>query len=192
MNVDYLINKDGSDLEIEQLEAMLSEFRIDPLPPSISRIGHQDRQSIFSRFRISFALGLASVCVVLLATGYVVVNISMSRGNLENSTFSSVPAPVLRKNEVTEVPRIGYDPVAEPKPQERRRRHERKLAASRSRLRPVRSETAGNRQKLTAEERYAYQQVKLALFIAGTKIKIVQNTIDGVDEVEIHQPRSNR
>jgi len=193
MNGDYLINKEGNDFEVEQLESLLSEFRIDPVPPSMSRIGYQEQRSTFRRFKMSFALGLVSICVVLLAAGYLFMNVSINRDARERATLSLTPAPVLDNTADAELPDIRKDVVEQSKSQFRHEHHVRKLASSRiKRSRPVGRETAGSRQKLTPEERYAYQQVKLALFIASTKIKIVQNTIDRVDEVNNRSSKSNR
>ena len=40
------------------------------------------------------------------------------------------------------------------------------------------------RPALTEEEKYAYGQLMLALSITGSKLKIVKDTINGVEEIE--------
>ena len=72
MNSEYLFDKEGSDVEIERLEGLLSEFRIKPVPPSLSRARGVQRSSIFGRYRLAFALSFASLLVVFLAGGVLI------------------------------------------------------------------------------------------------------------------------
>jgi len=46
--------------------------------------------------------------------------------------------------------------------------------------------------KLTAEEQYAYDQVRVALWLAGSKLKVVQDTINRTDESKINSSTDKR
>ena len=179
MNSQYLFDKEGSDAEIEQLEGLLSEFRIKPVPPSLSRAIRGRRSSIFGRYRLGFALSFASLLVVFLASG-VLISRFLNR---------QLPEYVELDGHAIIQEYRGDLPVTDPLPAaatNATRIADRtvKINNSLRRIRKSQSLVAKSIKSdphLTPEELYAYQKLKVALFIAGSQIKIVQDTVDQVN-----------
>ena len=181
MNSEYLFDNEGSDTEIERLEDLLSEFRIKPVPPSLSRAKTKQRRSIFGRYRLAFAVSFASLLVVFLAAG-VLVSRLMNRQLPERIKLEKQAIVPEYQNDS---PVIDPPTVAAANPVQIVDRTARTKQFPR-RIRKTQTTTVTERAKdgthLTPEELYAYQKLKVALFLAGSKMKIVQDTIDQVDD----------
>lgn len=190
MKSDYLINKEGSDFEVEQLEALLAEFRIDPVPPSMSRIANDERRSIFIRYRLKLVLGLSSLLFTILAAVSIV---SLRAGNVPAVAEVNVPEGKL----VVETQPGDAVAIPETAGKQRAKQNHQERPLKQPLARRVSSQIASKRVTRSADEispaeRRAYEQVKVALFIAGSKLKIVQDTIDRVNESEIPKSQVKR
>jgi hypothetical protein len=181
MNTEYLFDKEGSDSEVARLEGLLSEFRINPVPPSLSGAKTEQQRSIFSRYKLAFAVSFASLLVVFLAIGVLVSRLTNRQLPERVELGSGVTNQELRNDQNV----IVQSPVSEVDPTQIVERAA-KIKTSPRRIRRAQTATVAERAKdgtrLTPEELYAYQKLKVALFLAGSKMKIVQDTIDQVDD----------
>ena len=185
MNDEYLWQKTGEDPEVEKLEKVLSVFRYrEAVAPAMVA----DREALEEkrpRWRLSLTLAFASsVAVTILAVMWIQLggekSESLSTPDLvfvsgsENLTLS-VPAAV-------EPPAVKNRDLP-PRPARSHGRNIKRTTASLERRvkakdSPVRDTVAA----LTDEEKYAYRQLMLALSISSSKLKIVQDTINGSEE----------
>jgi len=186
MKSEYLFSKEGSDDEIERMEALLSVYRIEPVAPALQRAAVAEEHSTRPGFRFLFAYigvigSLAVVAIIFISV------LTWQNGKSVDVTAISpavVISPVTAGDDsVSEYPSDG--PIAVPA--QTTPRSDRRAAIRTSYTRSSRSFSKLQRHvhnvpKLTAEERYAYEQVKVALFLAGSKLKVVQDTIDRTDD----------
>ncbi|HYJ90969.1 MAG TPA: hypothetical protein VEV84_06660 [Pyrinomonadaceae bacterium] len=182
----YLFEKEGSDPEIERLEELLSVYRIDPVVPSFGRVlNHAKPATTFSKLRLLITYG--SVGAFAAITLAVVMGTIWLNRQPENvvalNPAEIVPMEVIDTMTVPDQP----DSLARDDKNPSRRvfeiskaRHIQSAPSRKSQLAKV--ERKPNSPRLTPEEKYAYEQVRLALWLAGSKIKVVQDTINGVDE----------
>ena len=179
MNSQYLFDKEGSDAEIEQLERLLSEFRIKPVPPSLSRARRERRSSIFGRYKMALALSFASLLVAFLAGGVLISRFV----NRQLPAYAELDGRAIIQEYRDDSPLIDPLPAAATNPAGIADR----AVKSKHYLRRIRkpqslvARSTKSDSHLTPEELYAYQKLKVALFIAGSQIKIVQDTVDQVN-----------
>jgi hypothetical protein len=186
MKSEYLFSKEGSDDEIERMEALLSVYRIESVAPALQRAAVAEEHSTRPGFRFLFAYigvigSLAVVAIIFISV------LTWQDGKSVDVTAIS-PAVVI--SPVT----AGDDSVSEypsgesiAVPAQTTPGSDRPAAIRAAYARSSRSVSKFQRRvstapKLTAEERYAYEQVKVALFLAGSKLKVVQDTIDRTDD----------
>ncbi|MBX7169616.1 MAG: hypothetical protein K1X72_01590 [Pyrinomonadaceae bacterium] len=178
---DYLWDKTGEDAEIEQLEKSLQVFRYQEsnapfLPKKVAAAKPK-----FSLFSLRFALSFAA-CLALLLGGLVIWQKVFYKQELLQATiyqtpkdFTIEPIKFVPEREFKEVPQI---PDLVEKPTQISYRE--KISS------PVTRQTKTKRVKpkvvLTAEEKYAYDQLMLALSITSSKFKEVQDKVNGADE----------
>src|SRR5262245_15932350 len=68
MSNTYLFKKEGRDPDIERLEGLLSVYRIEPIPPSLSRADQKAvKEGVLPRLRFSYALMTAALVMVSFA-----------------------------------------------------------------------------------------------------------------------------
>lgn len=180
MNEEYLWSKKGGDTEIEKLEDLLSEFRYVPDRAAVSNVVESPSKR---KFAWIFAFATPAFGAVLLAAWFLVPNSEVTiqtrsesptvqnfaASSDQPSTAVAINKP-LAKSPATIVP-IASDTIVKTVYRPRRMKKS-----------EVRTLTAST--KLTTEEKYAYDRLMLALSIAGTKLKVVQDTIDRKAEVE--------
>ena len=189
MNEDYLWNKTGSDREIERLEAALAEFRlVDQTPPKIQA----GRFAAFSdllklrRFSYAFAFSAFAAVIVLLFGIWSLVRSSESRGqNIKPEiAFQKVDNISNLKTEQTAVS-IESEPTVEapqihlPKQKPVRRLNRKTDSRQTESLRQDSAPAGADSVELTAEERYAYNQLMLALSITSSKLRLVREKVSG-------------
>jgi hypothetical protein len=182
MNNDYLFEKKGSDAEIELLEAAMSVYRVDPVAPSLSRAAIVEKAGpAFGRFRSLFphafafglfaVLALIAISAVWLGRGTTNEITAVSPAEIIAPATTSVPliardqppAHAVKKPTTVEVKPKQFVPIATNKKPQLAKFIQRKSTA---------------KPRLTQEEQYAYDQLKVALWLAGSKLKVVQDTID--------------
>lgn len=186
MNREYLFSKEGSDDEIERMEDLLSVYRIAPVAPALKRAAAAEEHSTRPGFRFLFAYigvigSLAAVVIVAIA-----VVTWQDRKSAEVTAIS--PAVVISPVTTGDGSESEYPSGGSIKdPPEKSAGTARPVMVKTAYTRNSRLESKFQRHvatmpKLTAEEKYAYEQVKVALFLAGSKLKVVQDTIDRADE----------
>ena len=190
MMEDYLYHKKGSDPEIEALEVLLSEFRYQdvaapPLPIAMPA-AVMLKASIW-RFRFAYAFAASAVVVMIGAW------VLFSGGIEEFGNELSSSAPALSQPFGTGVQYASpVEKVRADEPASRPKARHRRIAPNSARRQPGTSRSIDARTALTKEEKYAYGQLMLALSITGSKLKIVQDTVNGVDEKEDFTTRNKR
>lgn len=183
MNNEYLWDKTGEDEEIERLEAMLAAFRYGETPkPTSVAIPPADERA--SRWRIFLAFAFAS-CVVIGVVTMVGLRFSSDSPDAVNTSDvvfvqASTDVPDSDPVAIPEVPPVQNSDRQDRPSGNRRRGISRTTAAFNRRPKTKYSAPAG---ELTAEEQFAYRQLMLALSITGSKLKIVQDTIDGTEDL---------
>jgi hypothetical protein len=185
MSDKYLFNKEGSDPDIELFEGMLSAYRIEPVAPSLSRANLKPvRSRGLLRFRLSYIPAVAALFLVMIGAG--VVTRFFGHREIE-ITASSAPEVVMIEpdSSVASLPAVYAGKDSEPTIPvkglaNRRRTVTAEVRKTHYRTPAIRGQFAAT--KLTPEEKYAYQQVLVALWITGSKLKVVQDTIDRVGE----------
>ena len=198
MNDEYLWNKTGNDSEIEKLEKVLAVFQYreaTPPAPVHETTVLPERQR---RFRISFAFVFAAFAIVTIMAA-VWLRISSGTSKSENAP------EIVFVQESTDAPDATTMPVVEPKlpPKpnpagqsrpagNRKRSITATSAAIRSRPKTKDSMPKDTIAALTREERFAYRQLMLALSITSSKLKIVQDAIDGNQSAEDNDSKNQR
>jgi hypothetical protein len=189
MKEDYLWDKTGNDIEIEKLENALSQFRYKEtsapaiIPEKILTVEKTPKRKFFS---FSFAFAFAScVAFVLILLG---VWFQFSNKNVENvNDLSKSITPetkiVLPEKSVETVAPIEEIKIQKPieKPTFIKAKNStspkknvppKTIYIARTNKRP-KAETL----ELTEEEKYAYDQLMLALSITSSKLKLVKDKV---------------
>lgn len=202
MNEDYLWDKTGSDAEIEKLENALKNFRLQEIaPPKISaevspfaeRIAKPvEMKPQRSFFRLGFAFAASFfVCAlfigVWLRAGNNGIELAQSSGETipakaEETRFAESAAenefaPPVRTAQKIETVKAPFErnlaKISQKKPA--KFRSNKTLAKT---DKPAKAETI----VLTEEEKYAYDQLMLALSITSSKLKIVKDKVGGLED----------
>ena len=186
MNDEYLWQKTGDDAEIRRLEEMLAVFRYrETAPPAIAvPVG----RSWIRPWRFPFAVTAAGFAGLLLVAG-VWLNFPGQSGSdvtfIYHPSTSQDPVPTEIK---VPAPPEQSEP---PSPAGRTRREIEPTTVSVPRRAATRSRKTRT-VVLTRQEREAYEQVLLALSISSSKINIVRDTINGVDQKDNAPEVNNR
>ncbi|HEX6124935.1 MAG TPA: hypothetical protein VFZ23_06125 [Pyrinomonadaceae bacterium] len=187
MNDEYLWQITGQDPEIAKLEETLAVFRYRESSPPALR-GEEAKQPVQRGFSLAFGFAFASVAIIVMITAVLWFRMPGASG-ADEVTFVYVPA-----EEVQPPANLEHEiaPPSQPMPRPPVRPRSAKnytVAALKVRRKKIdRSSTAA----LTKEERYAYQQLMLALSISSSKLKIVQNAINGVEDADNSPLQNNR
>ena len=183
MNDEYLWSKKGSDPEVQQLEELLHEFRFTrSTPPELPATSVVTLASVPKR-RFAWVFAIAAP-----ATAALIAAFWFAMPATTDVTVTTIErAPVSTRTE------FGNDSIAHHKVpdglNERLPTLETRFDASprtlnRRSRRPNKPVVASQKAKLTREEKYAYDRLMLALSIAGSKLKIVQDTLDRTTETD--------
>ena len=190
MKDDYLWNKTGEDAEIERLENALAVFRYretEPpeLPQKVLTI-EKAAPRRFLRLDLAFA-AFASVVVVLSFVWF-----------QTGETKSAVAETVAQANKPKRAVKVADESFINVPASASVKKVEKQTAFAASPIIKIRRKAAPNvkREKivlrklksgeppaaLTAEEKYAVDQLLLALSITGEKLKIVKNKLNRTEE----------
>lgn len=184
----YLFEKEGNNIEIERLEDLLSVYRIEPVVPMLANpVAETDTGSRFGWLRLGYAVAFAALAVTLVSSGIYLRYLRPA--NVEMTAISPIETPAVERGFVppTSVDRAaasdpavsqGDDTTAKPMPVRRITR----VVDRRSAHAPANVSVAAKTPRLTKEEQYAYDQLKVALWITGSKLRVVKDTIDRVDD----------
>ena len=182
MENDYLWDKTGEDKEIEQLENALKSFRYQPTAPPVLpvKIFQPEEKPKFSFFPKAFRFAFAGFACLLMTFISLGIWFQFSGNKIEE--IADLSTPIVQPAEV-EIPdnSTPINPVAiDKKPFQPKhftvqkptnivfRQNQRKVKANKAVL-------------LTAEEKYAYDQLMLALSITGSKLREVKNKVNSVE-----------
>ena len=191
MKEDYLWDKTGEDPEIERLENALAVFRYQETdaPALPAKIIPFERKAPRSFFRLAFAFAACATFVIV------------SLGAL--FLFSGEETEVAKDSTETIAPQIvekiaDETPVEKPDDSIVKKVETPKQSVERSSVvkikKPVPAiarqnktiaqniETKKPTVKLTKEEKYAYDQLMLALSITSSKFKMVKDKVESVEE----------
>jgi hypothetical protein len=185
MSEEYLWDRTGSDPEIEKLETVLRKLAYKqndspPLPAKVLTLPAA-RRSWFHGLRMAFTLGGVSVLILGLGT---LVFIQKQTSSHQNATVappqeSAMPLPTIEKTEPTIDPSVSRSPIA--------RKvfipiHRNAVPRKSAAIKTVHEEIQRKPEvKFTNEELYAYNQLMLALSITSSKLRIVNDKINGSD-----------
>jgi hypothetical protein len=187
MKHDYLWDKTGGDAEIEGLENLLSGLKYELAAPPRLPVGevlNASAKTPWWKFSIAFAV---PACLLLaVAVGFW----TMRLRDDPTASLAASDKPAFAANadpSSTEVSPEARRTAPQPE------RHEvakplKTIFTQRTRsndVRPVRSKYRQKKQRfetLTSEERFAYDQLKLALSITGAKLKVVSDTVNRTED----------
>lgn len=198
MKENYLWDKSGDDAEIKKLEIALQAFRYQEtaapeLPAKILPFKKEPSRVIF-RFVAAIA---ACVIFGLTVTG---IWLQFSNNKIENkSELAKVSAPVIEptvsnasnnikgNSAVSKPADLLVKSVAVSKQNTNQKAHKIRYAVTplnpaRTGMKIQNKDAAKPEVQLTKEEQYAYDQLMLALSITSSKLKIVKDKVEGIDE----------
>ena len=179
MNDEYIWDKTGSDPEIEGLEKALAVFRHREVNPPFPVLMNAKRKTRFASWRMPMAFAAGITVAALLAA--LLFQIALTKEPavvmvvLPEPETPSAPASPAIENNTAPLPSVH--PAAQFA--ELRRAKTGHIARVKDRRPEAKVQKPYTLAALTNEERFAYRQLMLALSITGSKLKIVQDTIDG-------------
>jgi len=185
MNEDYLWDKTGEDAEIERLENALIAFRYqENAPPELPRqvlVIEKEMPRRFFRFGFAFA-AFAATLVVFFAVWFQFANNkipvieSVAETNApKNDSNVVAPAPKVAPVKVVDSPKHFSRPTFI-------KTHQSVAPAIRSnKLAARNNKTKEPAETLTAEEKYAYDQLMLALSITSSSLRLVKDKVEGIE-----------
>ena len=183
MNNDYLWDKTGDDTEIKGLENLLSGLKYQPTAPPVLPVAIELKASTALWWK--FSLGFAVPACVLIA---VLAGFWMTRPTPQLQAVNEVdqiqtPLPQsqnpVAETKITKVeiakgaPAKMVTTLFNPAPKKKPKTY---AVQAKYRKRQQRFDT------LTSEERFAYDQLMLALSITGSKLKVVSDTINRAED----------
>ncbi|MDQ3748848.1 MAG: hypothetical protein M3367_07535 [Acidobacteriota bacterium] len=192
MKEDYLWDKTGEDPEIQRLENALQVFRYrETAPPALpAKVIPFERKTSRRFFRLAFAFtACAAFAVVSLG-----VWLQISSETIEVAKDSTETTAPLLSEKV-------FDEIADEKPNnliikrvevpkqsaEQKIVKVRKLVPASVRQNKTIAQNVQVKKptvKLTKDEKYAYDQLMLALSITSSKLKLVEEKIYGIEETK--------
>ncbi len=192
MNEDYLWDRSGDDPEIEKLEKTLAVFRhTETEAPVVQMPKTMTVVETAPGWRFSFGYAFAALAVAVILVGVWVRTSSgpdTSEKNMASVTKSQATGEISNQSNVIADQATPGDKVqncrSEIKSASDHAKRHAALIYRQSKTITVRSQYRTGTAALTKEEKYAYRQLMLALSITGSKLKIVQDTINGVEEGE--------
>lgn len=207
MKEDYLWDKTGGDPEIERLENALAAFGYkETAPPVLPTVSANVLPFKKEPARRMFPLVCAAAaCLAFAAAGLgILLPAFMSETtNRESAKTIESAKPVINANEsdinnlpdaAAEKPEVSIAGKTENSKQFAKSKFVKARKNIQPNIQPVvyRKEAKSARVKivkaeirLTAEERYAYDQLRLALSITSSKLKLVKNKVEGVEEKSV-------
>lgn len=202
MKEDYLWDKTGQDFEIERLENALKAFRYqETAPPALpAKIIPFEKKSRFSFFRFSFAsAAFAALMFVCFGIWFQVSNNTIEVGKDFAQTkiteiakdSTETVAPLIDKKISDEIQVKKADSFAAVKVETPKQFVKpgvvkvSKVVPTKIRQNNLIARNVVAKKPaliLTKEEKYAYDQLMLALSITGSKLKLVSDKVSGGEE----------
>lgn len=204
MKEDYLWDKTGGDPEIERLENALAAYRFqENAPPSIPSLPAKvlafEQKPARRYYKLAFAA--AAACLVFAAAGsgfwFGFYNDKTTNRDFAKTTELEKTVVSRKESEIGNSPNslVGKTEVSTAgKDGNYKQTARSKFVKAHKNIQPVvyRKEAKTANVKavkteilLTAEERYAYDQLRLALSITSSKLKLVKNKVESVEEKNV-------
>ena len=185
MNEDYLWDKTGEDPEIEKLENALAVFRykeIAPpaMPAKVLPFTTTKKETPRSFFRFAYA---AAACIAFAAVALGVwFQVSNNKIEVAKAPAETV-APQIENKITDDAPAPVSDESFDETPKQIAKRKLVKIKKPVYQIRAARRNVEAKSQpvELTKEEKYAYEQLMLALSITGSKLRLVTDKIEGTE-----------
>jgi hypothetical protein len=184
MNDEYLWNKTGTDADIEELENELKAFRFQlSEPPALPArvVPLPEKRRFFSFFRLGFAVAFAAAVIVAMTVMWLRTPVNHSEKRSEyaqnDSPNAAIPGAIRPEDPGT--------PIIEPPMPKPRVIKFRPPTTNDTRAVKV---VAKKEEKLTPEEKHAYDQLMTALAITSNELKFVKDKIKGRDEERTSVP----
>lgn len=184
MNEDYLWNKAGNDAEIENLENLLSQFRYQEtsapniLPEKVSEIEKSPKRRFFS---LSFAFSFASSVAILLILFGVWFQISNKTpeniADLSKSITPEIKIVLPIEQEKITLPEDFVKTSERPKFTKAKSSEPKNAAQKTIFIKKKGEKPKAETLELTEEEKFAYDQLMLALSITSSKLKMVKEKV---------------
>lgn len=186
MKNDYLWDKSGDDAEIEGLENLLSGLKYQPTAPPVLPVAIELKAVKAPWWKFSLAFAVPAGLLFAVLAGF-----WMTRSTPQLQAVNELveaPLPVRSQNPVTENKTETEKREAEveketspkmvttlftPAPKKKASTH---VVRAKYRKPQPKFDT------LTSEERFAYDQLMLALSITGSKLKVVSDTINRAED----------
>ena len=193
MSEDYLWDKTGKDAEIKRLEDVLKTFRYrEAAAPELPAKAISLKKSAP---RWSFKLSFAFAAFAVLAIVFAGIRFQLPDDKIEVAAIPSeiIAPPMVEQISVQpsfEKPRYSIikTRVMAKKTIELKAKKVRKSVTTvenRNDLIAVNSKIKKPTVKLTADEKYAYDQLMLALSITGSKLRLVTDKIDAIEKQNV-------
>ena len=198
MKKDYLWDKTGSDAEIEKLENLLQVYRCgETAPPLIPAkilpfVKKETPRRSFPFIRaVAACLALASISlgvwILFSNTKNEIAGEIIQKSTIDPKFVNSTKMPDERATPA--MPKIEHKPIIRKTVFIEPQTPKKSFLTSKTNSKNIRKEKSADRKiedtgqavRLTAEEKYAYEQLRLALSITSSKLKIVKETIDGAE-----------
>ncbi len=191
MKEDYLWDKTGADPEIQRLENALRVFRYrETAPPALpAKIIPFERKISRRFFRLAFAFAVCAAFIIVSLGVW--LQISNEKIEVAKDSTEATVTPVSKK---------VFDKIADEKPDDLtvKKVEVQKQSAEQKFIKVRKIVPASVRQnktiaqnvevnkaiKLTKEEKYAYNQLMLALSITSSKLRLVEEKIYGVGDAK--------
>ena len=197
MKEDYLWDKTGSDAEIEKLENALLVFRYEEsappiIPAKVLPFKKEAPRRTFPLFRaIAACLALASISLgvwTLISNTKNEIAGDVSQESIVK-TESANPAAPVSENETPAKPKVDDNPAftktvyIEPKSKIKSLQINKSISknAGRNKATDRKAKNSEKPVRLTEEEKYAFDQLMLALSITSSKLNMVKQTVDGAE-----------
>ncbi|MBV9216231.1 MAG: hypothetical protein JO053_08650 [Acidobacteria bacterium] len=190
---DYLWEKQGTDPEIERLEDLLSGFAYSETPPPV--VIKEAPIPFFRRLLNVRVLVPIAAAVFLMLVGGTIWTYSRL-GQKGEPSVAPAPASITTTSAKNDEKVIAANPtqvVDEKTPSAVRRAFVKAAATTNgSRVLYAKQATPKPAVRLTKEEKYAYDQLMLALSFTSSKLKMVRDAANAVDETDSPTTKPNR
>ncbi|HEY0429148.1 MAG TPA: hypothetical protein VGC76_15315 [Pyrinomonadaceae bacterium] len=177
---DYLWDKTGSDPEIERLENALAVFRYkETAPPELPAkvLPFTKKENTRSFFRFAYAAACVAFVAIALGVWFQISN----KKPVVAEIRTEFAAPVIENKiaDVVPVKDTEQSNVAAPKQFINRKAVKIQKAVYKNNLAAREIKVKSATVALSKEEKYAYDQLMLALSITSSKLKLVSDKIEG-------------
>lgn len=186
MNEDYLWDKTGEDPEIEKLENALAVFRYKEtappeLPAKVLPFKKKDAPRSFVRYAYA-----AAACALFAAISFGVL---LHYSNNKTGDAAAEVTAIYTPQNNFDSPTATFLPLIE-KSRATKEDSKPKIVKARKIVSPkavqnkflARNVKQAKPDALTTEEKYAYNQLMLALSITGSKLRLVSDKIEGTEK----------